>query len=155
MIEKTEDIEIISCEEMSDGNWKVNLKNPHQGQYFLIHKGKIEITGPATIITEKNRWEGWKNLSDDMKKAMKPWITKSTIISRKEKPNKLLIYRDVKIEVFTIDDVGEDHDDKYCAIVMGWTGNSWVNTGIVVREYLPVVAFSKAMDIAIKEGLWK
>ena len=65
------------------------------------------------------------------------------------------MYKDVEIVVSTIDDVGEDHDDKYCAIVMGLTGNSWVNTGIVVREFLPLEAFSKAMEIAIKRGLWK
>ena len=65
------------------------------------------------------------------------------------------MYEDVKIVVHTIDDVGEDHDNKYCAIVMGWTGKSWVNTGLVVREFLPMMAFSKAMEWAIKEGLWK
>ena len=65
------------------------------------------------------------------------------------------MYKDVQIVVSTIDDVGEDHDDNYCAIVMGWTGNDWVNTGIVVREFLPLEAFSKAMKIATEKGLWK
>ena len=67
------------------------------------------------------------------------------------------MYDDVEIMVHTKDDVGEDHDDKYCAIVMGYHNKSrgWVNTGIVVREYSPLDAFSKAMDIATKEGLWK
>ena len=65
------------------------------------------------------------------------------------------MYKDVEIVVQTKDDVGEDHDNKYCAIVMGFTGDAWVNTGIVVREFLPLMAFSKAMDLAIKKGLWK
>ena len=72
-----------------------------------------------------------------------------------EKPKENKMYEEIKIVVHTKDDIGEDHDDKYCAIVMGYIPAGWVNTGIVVREYLPLVAFSKAMDIAIKEGLWK
>ena len=72
-----------------------------------------------------------------------------------KKHKELKMYEEVKIVVHTKDDIGEDHYNKYCAIVMGYIAAGWVNTGIVVREYLPLMAFSKAMEIAIKKGLWK
>lgn len=151
----SEDIEIINCEEMPDGLWKVNLKHNYKGRPYFYHKGKLEFTGPATIIEEGKYWEGWDDLPDDMKRLTEPWIYASRVIQRKEKFVKSKLYKDVKIVVHNKDDIGEDHDNKYCAIVMGWTGRDWVNTGIVVREYLPLMAFSKAMEIAIKEDLWK
>ena len=58
--------------------------------------------------------------------------------------------KDVKIEVFSIDE-----DDKcYLAIVMG-LGNDWFNTGIVVRESDPIIAFTKALERAKEAELWK
>ena len=151
----SENIEIISCEEMPDGIWKINLKNNYKGRPYFYHKGKLEFIGSATIIEENKRWDGWKDLSDEMKKVTKPWIHTTRVVQKKDKDSKL--YDDVEIVVCTKDDIGEDHDNKYCAIVMGYHSKSkgWVNTGIVVREYLPLNAFSKAMEIAIKEGLWK
>lgn len=58
--------------------------------------------------------------------------------------------KDVKIVVHP-----KDTDKKYCAIVMGWTGTEWINTGIEVRQFLPLMAFSNAMELAIKKGMWK
>ena len=61
-------------------------------------------------------------------------------------------YKNTKIVVHDKDTTG---DQKYCAIVMGLTETGWVNTGLVVREFLPLMAFSNAMELAIKKGIWK
>lgn len=58
--------------------------------------------------------------------------------------------KDVKIEVFSID----EDDNCYLGIVLG-LGNVWCNTGIVVRESDPIIAFTKALERAKKSGLWK
>lgn len=62
---------------------------------------------------------------------------------------------DVKIEVFTKDDIGDDADFMYCAIVMGYSGNDWYNTGLVVRDPSPTQAFNRALALVAKEGWWK
>ena len=51
-----------------------------------------------------------------------------------------------KICVYDIDPA----DNCYCAIVMGWHDieKTWYNTGIVVREEDPVLAFSIALTRA-------
>jgi hypothetical protein len=58
---------------------------------------------------------------------------------------------DIKIEVFTKD----EEDDKYCAIVMGWDDKDWYNTGIVVRDLSPRLAFNRALKSATEVGWWK
>lgn len=58
--------------------------------------------------------------------------------------------KDVKIEVFSID----EDDNCYLAIVLGLE-NDWFNTGIVVRESDPIIAFKKALERAKEQGLWK
>lgn len=62
---------------------------------------------------------------------------------------------DVKIEVFTIDDE-PGGDNCYCAIVMGWKDvyDDWYNTGIVIRETDPTIAFNKARAEASECGWW-
>ena len=66
---------------------------------------------------------------------------------------------DSKIVVHTIDDIGPDADDMYCAVVMNYDddapSNGWFNSGIVVREDTPEKAFGAALKRAIKDGLWK
>lgn len=59
---------------------------------------------------------------------------------------------DYKIVVHSQDREGEDADFKYCAIVMAYN-NDWYNTGIVVRDKLPEVAFKSALLIAKERGI--
>jgi len=56
---------------------------------------------------------------------------------------------DIKIEIFPLD----EEDNKYCAIVMLF-GKGWYNCGIVVRDLDPIVAFTKAMELAITYEYW-
>lgn len=55
---------------------------------------------------------------------------------------------DTKIEVFSMD----EEDDCYCAIVMGYLNadGCWYNTGIVMRDPDPEVAFRKALTKALE-----
>jgi hypothetical protein len=63
---------------------------------------------------------------------------------------------DVEICVQSKDN-GKGGDGKYCAIVMGWNEASkkWYNTGIVIRDSLPILAFNRALVEAIEKGWWK
>jgi len=56
---------------------------------------------------------------------------------------------DTKIEVFPIN----EKDNKYCAIVI-LLGKGWYDSGIVVRDLDPIVAFTKAMELAITYEYW-
>ena len=68
----------------------------------------------------------------------------------------MLDSKDFKIEVFTKDDIGKDADNLYCAIMMQYNSKmGWFNTGIVVREKDPIVAFTKVMERAKLKGYWK
>jgi len=58
--------------------------------------------------------------------------------------------KDVKIEVFSID----EDDNCYLAIVMGLDDIDWFNTGIVVRESDPIIAFTKALERAKEAEVW-
>ena len=62
--------------------------------------------------------------------------------------------KDVRIDLQTKDINGEDADNKYCAVVLGWDGTIWYNTGIVVREDNPLVAVQIAIERATLKGWW-
>ncbi len=62
-------------------------------------------------------------------------------------------YEDYKVSVHSRDAHGEGADYCFCAIVMGWTGKAWCNTGIVVRDPNATVAFSRALSQA-REKSW-
>jgi hypothetical protein len=68
---------------------------------------------------------------------------------RHDKPPK-----DVKIEVHPKDDVGPSADFCYCAIAMGYDGNDWYNTGVVVRDPSPTAAFNRVLAMVARKGWW-
>jgi len=69
-------------------------------------------------------------------------------------------FEDFKIMVHEKDEGGEESDDLYLAIVLGWYKSEdgerygWCNTGIVVRGATPELAFSKVLARARTHGLW-
>lgn len=65
--------------------------------------------------------------------------------------NKYSYADDAQITVTADDEVGA------IAIVMVWhkKAKEWVNSGLVVNDKNPVIAFQKALGRAIEEGLWE
>ena len=111
-------------------------------------KGKVVQAAPIA------KWAKGKDINE----VLKYYITKKNAQITYVDPTEKVQSRpdDIKIVIHPKDDFGEDADNKYCCVVMGWSDKSkgWYNTGLVFREDSVELAVSKAIQRATEKGWW-